>query len=254
MANFSNLITTSKGHELITAILAGKIEMGSQSPFTKIVTSSAVHQLSELEGLLVLDEVHQETLVSDVAKQNQTTVTIHGSLDNSTLAVGYRLNTVGVYFLNPADGVEYLFGAAIHQPTTEAPNADFVFPFNGLTTTGLIFDLFASVGNADNISLNVNPAATVTVQMLSAHNNDPDAHAELVQKVLGLISEGGDVGNLITQALNAHKNDPDAHTELMQSIIAKIDNGDIDLANYATHSDVATAIQCAIKSSWEAVY
>jgi len=176
MANFSNLIITTKGHELNADFLAGEISTNIQTPFTRIVTSAAIYTPGELESLTTLDEIHQETLVSNVSKQNKTTIEIHGSMENSTLTVGYRLNTVGVYFRDPADGQEYLFGVAIHIPTPEAPAADFIFPFNGLTTTGLIFDLLANVGNADNVSLNVNPAATVTVKMLNNHNQDQQAH------------------------------------------------------------------------------
>ena len=176
MANFSNLVTTIKGHELITKILAGELATEPQSPFTRIVTSSAVYQKNQLEGLTDLDQIRQETLVSGVTKQNQTTVEIHGGMDNSTLTVGYRLNTVGVFFREPNDPQEHLFGAAIHMPTPEEPSSDFIFPFNGLTTTGLLFDLLASVGNADNISFNVDPAAVVTIKTLHLHNIDPNAH------------------------------------------------------------------------------
>jgi len=176
MANFSNLITTTKGHELIIKILAGEVAIEPQSPFTRIVTTSAVYQMNQLEALTSLDEIKQQTLVSGVTKQNQTTVEIHGGMDNSGLAVGYRLNTVGVYYRDPTDGMEYLFGAAIHVPIPEEPNADFIFPFNGLTTTGLLFDLLASIGNADNINFNVDPAAVVTIKTLLLHNIDPTAH------------------------------------------------------------------------------
>jgi len=176
MANFSKLVTTTKGHELIVKILAGKLSVEPQSPFSKIVTSSAIYELSQIESLTVLDQVQQYTLVSSVTKQNKTTVEIHGGMNNSTLTLGYRLNTVGVFFIDPSDSQEYLFGAAIHQPTSEAPTGDFIFPFNGLTTTGLMFDLLASVGNTDNINLNVDPAAVVTIKTLQLHNISETAH------------------------------------------------------------------------------
>lgn len=185
MANFSNLITTARGHALVSAILAGEIATEPQTPFTRIVTSSAIYQLSELEGLSDLSEIQQEPLVSAVVRQNETTVQIHGGMNNSELTVGYRLNSVGVYFTDPADRQEYLFGVAVHIPTAEQPNADFIAPFNGSTTTGLIFDLIASVGNADNMSLEVNPAATVTIIQLqnaiNEHNRDLDAHQGLLE-------------------------------------------------------------------------
>ena len=187
MANFSSLITTSKGHELIIKILAGEVATEPQTPFTRIVTSSAVYQLSEVEALTNLSGIQQETLVSGVTKINQTTVKVEGGLDNATLTVGYRFNTVGVFFLDHEDGEEYLFGAAVHQPTTEEPNADFVWPFNGLTSTSLLFDLIASIGNADNINLMVDPAAAVTIRQLQVHNNSPNAHANIVEDLLSQI-------------------------------------------------------------------
>ena len=189
MANFSNLITTKKGHELIVKILAGEIAIEPQSPFTRIVTSSAVYEISQLEGLTTLDQIKQETLVSAVTKQNKTTVLIHGGIENSRLTVGYRLNAVGVFYKEPNDPQEYLFGAAIHKPTVEEPNADFIFPFNGLTATGLLFDLLASVGNADNISFNVDPAAIVTVKTLLLHDTNDTAHENRFRRLQAQIDE-----------------------------------------------------------------
>jgi len=183
MSNFSNLITTAKGHELVTAILAGDIATEPRTPFTRIVTSSAVYQLSELEGLTELSEIRQETLVGDVIRQNDTTLLIHGGINNNELTVGYRFNAVGVYFNDPSDSQEYLFGVSIFVPTPEAPHADFIPPFNGSTTTGMIFDLLVNVGNADNVSLEVNPAANVTILQLKneleAHRQDPNPHPNM---------------------------------------------------------------------------
>ena len=187
MANFSRLITTTKGHELIAKILAGEIATEAQSPFTRIVTSSAVYDLSQLEGLEDLDRIHQETLVSATTKINKTTVEIHGGMDNNDLTAGYRLNTVGVFFRFPNDPEEYLYGVTIHQPTPEAPNADFIFPFNGSTTTGLMFDLLTSVGNADKVDTEANPAALVTVKTLALHDANPTAHFAIRNTPNGLV-------------------------------------------------------------------
>ena len=176
MSNFSTLITTSKGHGLVAKILAGELATEPQTPFTRIVTSSEVYQVTQIEALTTLMDIEQETLVSAVTKQNQTTIEIHGGMDNSSLTVGYRLNTVGVFFCDPDDGLEYLFGAAVHVPIPEEPSADFIFPFNGVTTTAIMFDLLTNIGNAENISINVDPTATVTVKTLLIHNSDPQAH------------------------------------------------------------------------------
>jgi len=163
---FSRFITTTKGHELTAKILAGEVPTIGQTPFTRIVTSEAVYQLGQLESLTGLDQIRQETLVSEVRRKNKTTISIHGRVDNSELAVGYRFNTFGVFFNCPTDGVEYLFGSSIFAPEPNVPQADFIHPFNGQTTTGITFNAITGIGNADNISLTVDPAAVVTVGAL----------------------------------------------------------------------------------------
>jgi len=144
MANFSQLITTIKGHEFVAKILAGEVATEPKSPFTRIVTSDHVYTIDQIPALTTIEGRRQETLVSAVEKQNNTTVLIHGGMNNRLLTVGYRLNTISVFFVDPDDGVEYLFGAAVHVPTPEAQLADFIFPFNGITTTGLLFNLYTT--------------------------------------------------------------------------------------------------------------
>ena len=146
MANSSNLITTAKGHELIVRILAGEIQTESQTPFTRIIASSAVHQMSELKGLTTIDQIQQETLISSVTCRNQTAVEIRGGMDNSNLQVGYRLNTVGVYFRNPMDNNEYLFGTDIHKSTPEEPPANFIFPYQRINNYRAVIRPFSKCG------------------------------------------------------------------------------------------------------------
>lgn len=177
MANFTDMRTTTKGHELLIDVLAGKLDLSSQTPFTRIVTSPTVYTLAEIEQLETIEDIRQETLVSAVTKVNQTTVEVHGGLENAQLRVGYRLNTVGVYFREPSTGEEFLFGGAIHDPTEEEPNAAFIFSFNGITSTALMFNLITSIGNADNLPRNIDSAAYVTHRTLLLHNQDPNAHA-----------------------------------------------------------------------------
>ena len=239
MANFSQLITTTRGQGFMSRVLDGEFAGQTQTPFTRIVTSSAVYQMSELESLTELTNIRQETLVSSVTRQDESTVIIHGGVDNSGLNVGYRLAAVGVYFLDTNDGQEYLFGVAIHIPTTEEPNPDFIFPFNGLTITGMMFDLIAKVGNADNISLEANSAVFVTVGDLEAHNRRFDAHRNMLvdggwfvllepldpvtlhninpTTHVNIVADGGAmavVGNNIT-TLEEHKVDANAHQNII---------------------------------------
>ena len=225
MANFSELIITTKGHELKTRILAGDLATEERTPLTKIVTSSAVYQLSDIEALTSLDGIQQETLVSSVTKTNQQTIRIHGVMNNNDLTTGYRLNTVGVFFKFPDDPQEYLYGATIHIGTFEEPNADFIFPFNGQSSTGMIFNLEVEIGNADKISLVVDPAAVVTVQMLEGikilitniaksldmHKNDVDVHEKAFDK------HNLDP-NANPAAINKHNKDPDAHDGIQRDI------------------------------------
>ena len=73
------------------------------------------------------------------------------------LTVGYHMKVLGLYALDPDDG-EILYAACV-----ELSGNCYMPPYNGITVSGAYIQLVTTVGNADNVSLEVNPAAIATI-------------------------------------------------------------------------------------------
>jgi hypothetical protein len=159
MASFQNVVITTKGQALMAKMMAGT----GNVQFTKISTSSQTYTAAQLEALTSLTNVKQTTLVSKVTRTNNTAIKIEGAINNAALATGYSCQTVGVYALDPDDG-EILYGVTITS------QADYIPAFNGVTSTGIKFELIISVGNASSVTLQVNPAAVATIGDLDSIN------------------------------------------------------------------------------------
>jgi hypothetical protein len=153
MAQFQNVVITTRGQALMAKMMAGT----GNVQFTRIATSSQVYTASQLEALTSLANQRQTTLVSRVIRVNNTSIRIEGAINNATLATGYFCQTVGVFALDPQEG-EILYGVTI-----VVGQADWIPPFNNTTSTGIRFELVIAVGNAANVSLQVDPAAVATV-------------------------------------------------------------------------------------------
>jgi hypothetical protein len=153
MAQFQNVIITGKGQALMAKMMAGV----GNIQFTKINTSSQIYTEEQLEALTALANVKQTTLVSKVTRTNGTAIKIEGAINNASLVAGYSCQTVGVYAIDPEEG-EILYGV-----TGVNGQADYIPAFNGVTSTGIKFELIISVGNASSVTLEVDPAAVATV-------------------------------------------------------------------------------------------
>ncbi len=194
MSQFSKLVITQAGQELISGVLSG--EVGSVR-FTRISISAAEYDLSGLEKLTELSDVRQTSLISRTERSNESVVTVEASLTNEQLAEGYYMRAIGLYAADPnsADGGEILFAVTVEQ----SGNC-YMPPFNGLTVSGAVVKLIVAVGNAESISLETNSAAVATVadikrleNVLTAHNADPDAHGSLLGNIARL---EGDISRL----------------------------------------------------------
>ncbi len=194
MSQFSKLVITQAGQELVSGVLSG--EVGSVR-FTRISISAAEYDLSEAEKLTELSDVRQTSLISRTERSNESVVTVEASLTNEQLSEGYYMRAIGLYAADPnsADGGEILFAVTVEQ----SGNC-YMPPFNGLTVSGAVVKLIVAVGNAENISLETNSAAVATVadikrleNVLTAHNADPDAHGSLLGNIARL---EGDISRL----------------------------------------------------------
>lgn len=172
MAQFSQLIITKSGQDLLSKILldGGKLE------FTKVCISDAEIAFESLETLTEIQNVKQESAVGEVTVTGSSAVKVEASFSNISLSEGYFMRALGL-FAND-NGQSVLYAAAVEQS-----GHCYMPPYNGVTASGAALQLVTSVGNAENVSLEVDPAGTATIQRLSEeiskHNTDENAHAEL---------------------------------------------------------------------------
>lgn len=156
MAEFSKIVITKKGQSLIAKILAGGDGVEGVE-FTNICASSAVLTVGELEELEVLTDIKQTSLISNKEITNATAIKVTTVILNSELTIGYYVRAIGLYAVDPDVG-EILYGV-----TVETSGNCYMPPYNGVTVSGLYINLITSVGNAENVSLVIDPAAVATV-------------------------------------------------------------------------------------------
>ena len=154
MAEFSKLVITKKGQALIAKMLEGT---ATNVEFTKIAASKAAYTVDELETLTALPDIMQEVDISYKARTNDVAVTIETAFSNHKLTVGYPMNTLGLFAVDPDEGT------ILYAACAETSGYNYMPPFNGITVSGALVKMITTVGNADSISLEVNPAASATV-------------------------------------------------------------------------------------------
>lgn len=152
MAEFSSFVIQPKGHALMSKLIAGS----GTCNFSAIRTSTTVYTQGQLEsGLTSLSNIKQSTDISSISRIGNTSVNIKGALNNKDLVTGYTVNTIGLYAIDPNEG-EILYAVA------RAISAGYMPPYNGITSSGILFDFVITVGNAQNVTVTVNPAAVAT--------------------------------------------------------------------------------------------
>lgn len=153
MATYSKLIITENGQ----ALLAKLISSGASGvEFTKVCASTNTYTVEQLEALTSLPNVKQTSLVSKVTRTNNTAIKVEAAFTNAELTTGYNMNTLGLY----AKGTD---GEILYAATVETSGNNYMPAYNGVTVTGAFIQLITTVGNSDNVSLNVDPAAVATI-------------------------------------------------------------------------------------------
>ncbi len=151
MAEFSSFVITGKGQVLMSKLIAGS----GTCNFSAIKTSTTVYTQEQLAGLTALTNIKQSAEISSISRINTASVNIKGALNNKDLVTGYTVNTIGLYAIDPNEG-EILYAVA------RATQAGYMPPYNSITSSGILFDFVITVGNAQNVTVTVNPAAVAT--------------------------------------------------------------------------------------------
>lgn len=157
---FKQAVVTQNGRALMAKLLAGK-----STQFTKIKVSSTIYPDAQLANLTALTNIKQETSAQAYGN-NTATVSVVGSIENTRLATGYYINTVGLYAVDPDKG-EILYSVSSASVNGYMP------PDTGVSKSGFEFKIYTEVGNATKVDLTVDPAAFAThedIERLSTLN------------------------------------------------------------------------------------
>ena len=152
MAEFRPMVITNKGQALIAKMMSGsgKIE------FTKISISETAYSDAQILAMTSIGGVKQTTLVSRVTKTENAAVQVEGAVTNNALTTGYYMKTIALHAIDPNDG-EIVYAAC------GASTPGWMPPFNGVSTSGAFLKLITTVSNADDVTIEVDPAAVATV-------------------------------------------------------------------------------------------
>ena len=153
MAEYSKLVITNAGQALMAKMIAGS----GNIDFTKICSSSTQYQENQLQSLTALSNIKQTTLVSKVSRTNNVAIKVEAAFSNVDITTGYYMRTLGLYAVDPDKG-EILYAACI-----ETSNNCYMPPYNGVTVSAAYIQLYTTVGNADSVSLEVNPGTYATI-------------------------------------------------------------------------------------------
>ena len=179
MAEFKRVVITRNGQTLMAKLMSGT----GTVEFTKIGVSSTTYTDAQLEALTSLSGVKQTAPITNVARNNNVSVTVEGAISNEELTVGYYMQTIGLYAKDPDLG-EILYAV------TTASVAGYMPPFNNRTPSGAQFKLTTTVGNAEKVTLQIDPSAVATIgdfNRLETKLNDLQSYVGYAEKgVLGL--------------------------------------------------------------------
>lgn len=179
MAEFKRVVITRNGQALMAKLMSGK----GTVEFTKIGVSSTTYTDTQLESLTSLTGVKQTAPITNISRNNNVSITVEGAISNEDLTVGYYMQTIGLYAKDPDLG-EILYAV------TTASVAGYMPPFNNRTPSGAQFKLTTTVGNAENVTLQIDPSAVATIgdiNRLETSLNDLQAYVGYAEKgVLGL--------------------------------------------------------------------
>ncbi len=153
MAEFSKLVITKNGQALIAKMIAG---IGNIE-FTKVSASSATYTDTQLEGLTCLSNEEQISSISKVIRTNEVAIQVEAVFTNTELKSGYYMRALGLYAVDPDEG-EILYAVTI-----ETSGNCYMPAYNGVTVSGAYIHLVTTVGNAENVYLDVNHAAVATI-------------------------------------------------------------------------------------------
>jgi hypothetical protein len=158
------LVITDAGEELIAKMVAGT----STATFTKVGISPRDYSGVQTEKLTDIEDVRQSTLVSNVVRTDGSKVEVLAAFENKDVTEGYYVRTVGIW-AEESEGNEILYAVA----TDSTP--DYMPEYGGKTVSGISYRINIRVDRSSQVSVEVNPAATPTIEQVEALQEQIDS-------------------------------------------------------------------------------
>lgn len=188
MANLQGYELTVTGRALLAKAGTGACTLN----FTKIKLGADETSLNDLINKtdLVGTNIKQIDIVG--SKANEATFTIIATVTNSGMQNNFLIRQVGIFAkgvaaTNPGTGVtpedvnETLFAVAYDtQPD--------IIPAESITPYTRQFNANMTVTNVEQCYVTLTPAGVVTVQVLNNHNDNSEAHGNLIKRIFGSAS------------------------------------------------------------------
>ena len=181
MANWQGAILTNKGRALQAKVEGGLCQLA----LTKLKTGDGTLAPGQtLEALTDLVSPKQNIGISAVVvDENQPGVVyVKGILSNASLTTGYMVKELGLFATDPDDG-EILYAVTVDS------NPDYCQDNTSATVITEALKLAIAVSNTSDVTATLDPEGLLTVEDMDIHNEDPDAHNGILQKVSTLLAD-----------------------------------------------------------------
>lgn len=176
MAKFPNITMTSAGLEMLARAASG--QTADRFIVTKVKLGDGVSEGNIRDYTDVISPKKEVTLAAYEDKGNGT-FRYTFTYNNEGVKVGFYHREIGLFAKNGDSGTEKLVGY------TNAGNyAGYIDDETRIQPyTRLIINV--GIGDTDNASGIVDVGNTVTIEMLDEHNNDENAHTNLIKRIFG---------------------------------------------------------------------
>lgn len=161
MGKYNGAVITTAGQNLIAQAIAESKTV----TFTTAQASSHVYPSStDFEALTALTDVEKTVDINYAGVYSDTVVQVSARFDNTGVETAYLINTLG-FFAQLGTDTPILFAVSTAVTPDQMPVYDADNP------SAFVYNLQATVQNADQVTVDVNPAGTVTVDQLNTVYN-----------------------------------------------------------------------------------
>lgn len=165
MGKYNGAVITAAGQNLIAQAIAESKAV----TFTTAQVSSHVYPSStDFEALTALTDIESTVNINYAGVYSDTVVQVSARFDNDGVDTAYLINTLG-FFAQLGTDAPILFAVCAAVTPDQMPVYDADNP------SAFIYNMQITVQNADSVTVDVNPAGTVTVEQLNTAVSDIEA-------------------------------------------------------------------------------